>query len=208
VTTSQNQGGDGYHTSAPAHTPRTHPVQRRLLHVVALLYRWAESGWARSAVAAWGFAQSAIVPGPSDVLLIPLGLADPRRVFSLALWTTIGAFFGALVAYAIGALAFDSVGAPLLSLVGIGAAEIERFRATFAERGWLVVVLGALPLLSAKVISIAAGAFGLPIFPFAVAILVGRGARFFAEAAIIRFAGSKLVSWIERKVRRPLETIR
>lgn len=89
---------------------RRHPVQRWLLHLVAVLHRWAESGRVRSATATWGFAQSAIVPGPDCALLIPLGLADPKRVFSFALWTTVGSFFGALAACSIGVFAFDTLG--------------------------------------------------------------------------------------------------
>jgi membrane protein YqaA with SNARE-associated domain len=187
---------------------RLHPVRRWLIHVVAVLHRWAESGRVRSATATWGFAQSAIVPGPDWALLIPLGLADPKRVFLLALWTTIGSFFGALAAYSIGVFAFERVGIPLLSLVGIGTDSIQNAHEMFAEHALLVVLAGAMGLAPSKVISMTAGGFGVPLLPFAFVILVGRGARFFIVAAIIRFAGSRLVAWIERWVGRPLAALR
>jgi membrane protein YqaA with SNARE-associated domain len=201
-------GGDGSQGVPPPR--RRHPVQRRLLHLVAVLYRWAESGRARSATATWGFAQSAIVPGPDFALLIPLGLADPKRVFSFALWTTVGSFFGALAAYCIGVFAFDRVGIPLLSLVGIGTDSIQNARDMFAEHTLLVVLVGSMGLVPvpAKLMSMAAGGFGVLLLPFALVILVGRSARFFIIATIIRFAGSRLVAWIERRVGRPLATLR
>ena len=187
---------------------RRHPVQRWLLHVVAVLYRWAESGRARSATATWGFAQGSIVPGPDLALLIPLGLADPKRVFSFALWTTVGSFFGALAAYSIGVFAFENVGIPLLSLVGIGADNIQHAREMFAEHTLLVVLAGSIGLVPSKLMSITAGGFGVPLLPFALVFLAGRSARYFIVAAIIRFAGARLVRWIERRVGRPLATLR
>ena len=189
---------------------RRHPVRRWLIHVVAVLHRWAESGRVRSATATWGFAQSAIVPGPDFALLIPLGLADPKRVFSFALWTTVGSFFGALAAYSIGVFAFERFAIPLLSLVGIGTHSIQNAREMFAEHTLLVVLVGCMGLVPvpAKVMSMAAGGFGVPLLPFALVILVGRGARFFIMAAIIRFAGLRLVGWIERWVGRPLAMLR
>lgn len=187
---------------------RRHPVRQWLIHVVAVLHRWAELGRVRSATATWGFAQSSIVPGPDWALLIPLGLADPKRVFSFALWTTVGSFFGALAAYCIGVFAFDRVGIPLLSLVGIGTDSIQHAREMFAEHTLLVVLAGSLGLVPAKVMSITAGGFGVPLLPFALVFLVGRSARFLIIATIIRFAGARLVGWIERRVGRPLATLR
>lgn len=164
----------------------------------------------RNATATWGFAQSVIVPGPDFALLIPLGLADPKRVFSFALWTTVGSFFGALAAYSIGVFAFERFAIPLLSLVGVGTHSIQNAREMFAEHTLLVVLVGCMGLVPvpAKVMSMAAGGFGVPLLPFALVILVGRGARFFIVAAIIRFAGLRLVGWIERWVGRPLAMLR
>ena len=163
----------------------------------------------RSAAATWGFAQSSIVPGPDWALLIPLGLADPKRVFLLALWTTVGSFFGTLAAYSIGVFAFERFGIPLLSLVGIGADSIQNVREMFAEHALLVVLVDCMGLVPvpAKMISMAAGGFGVPLLPFALVILVGRSARFFIIAAVIRFAGLRLVGWIERWVGRPMPTL-
>jgi membrane protein YqaA with SNARE-associated domain len=189
---------------------RRHPVQRWLLHVVAVLHRWAESGRARSATAAWGFVQSSIIPGPPDALIIPLGLADPTRVFSFAFWTTVGSFFGALTVYFIGVFAFEKLGIPLFSLIGVGTNTVQHARELFTEHALLVVLVGSMGLLPvpANVMSVVSGGFGVPLFLFAPVYLVGRSARFFIVAVIILFAGSRLVVWIERRVGRPFATLR
>ena len=189
---------------------RRHPVRRWLLHVVAVLHRWAESGRARSATATWGFVQSSIIPGPPDALIIPLGLADPKRVFSFAFWTTVGSFFGALTVFSIGVFAFEKFGIPLFSLIGVGTNTIQHAREMFAEHALLVVLVGSMGLLPvpANVMSIASGGFGVPLFSFVPVFLIGRTTRYFIVAVIIRFAGSKLVGWIERRVGRPFATLR
>lgn len=140
-------------------------------------------------------------------MLIPLGLADPKRVFSFALWTTVGSFFGALAAYSIGVFAFDRVAIPLLSLVGIGADSIRQAREMFAEHTLLVVLAGAMGLFPQKVMSMSAGGFGVAFLPFALIFLVGRSTRYLIIAIVIRYAGTKLVAWIERLVGRPFATI-
>jgi membrane protein YqaA with SNARE-associated domain len=188
---------------------RRHPVQRWLLHVVAVLHRWAESGRARSASATWGFVQTSIIAGPPDALIIPLGLADPKRVFSFAFWTTVGSFFGALTVFSIGVFAFEKFGIPLFSLIGVGTDAIQHAREMFAEHALLVVLVGSLGLgVPANVMSIASGGFGVPLFLFAPVFLFGRSTHYFVVAVIIRFAGSRLVSWIERRTGRPFATLR
>jgi membrane protein YqaA with SNARE-associated domain len=188
---------------------RRHPVQRWLLHLVAVLHRWAESGRARSASATWGLVQTSIIAGPPDALIIPLGLADPKRVFSFAFWTTVGSFFGALAVFSIGVFAFEKFGIPLISLIGVGSDTIQHAREMFAEHALLVVLVGSLGLgVPANVMSIASGGFGVPLFLFAPVFLFGRSTHYFVVALIIRFAGSRLVSWIERRTGRPFATLR
>ncbi len=194
------------HTTPPIDSSTTSPQPvrgwRRFLDVYYAFHRWAESGWSRSAVAGWGVLQGSVVPGPSDALLIPLGLADAKRVFSLALWATIGSVIGAHLAYLLGAHAFDSFAEPLLTWFGVSEARLASSRALFERRGWVLVALSATSPLSAKMICTAAGAFGVPFPEFTIAITVGRGVRFFAIATLLRFAGPWVQRWLVKKAGR------
>ena len=179
----------------------------RFFRLVALLHRWAESGWAGPASGTWTFAQSSVVPGPSDLLLIPLGLSDPPRVFRLAGWSIIGSTLGALVAFAIGALAFESA-QPVLGWLGVSTAELAGSRALFEEYGWMFVFLSTVTPVSTKIMCIAAGALGVPLPHFFFAILLGRATRFLAIALLVRFAGERLVARLERRAGQPIESWR
>lgn len=183
-------------STEPPEQRRASAPARAIARVLAVLNRWAESGWSGAAAAAWALLQSSVLPGPSDTVLIPLGLADPRKALSLAFWTIVGSTIGALIAYWIGAAAYDSVGLPLLTWLGVGHDQLARIEAMFAQRGWIVVALASLPGLSSKAAAIIAGAFGMPVGQFLIITLTVRGGRFLAEGIVLRFAGG----WVKQKV--------
>jgi membrane protein YqaA with SNARE-associated domain len=174
-------------------------MRRYLTRLLALLHRWAESGWAGPATGLWAFLQGSVVPGPSEALLVPLGLADPPRVLPLAAWASVGATVGGAVAYVIGATALDSVAVPMAGWFGMSAADFEARRALFEQRGWLVVLFSTLSPLPTKFVCMAAGAFGVPPFAFILALGAGRTLRFAAVSLVIRFAGERWVARLERR---------
>jgi len=167
------------------------PVFRR---VYGALHRWAESGWSGHAVATWSLFQGSLVPGPSDVLLAPLAIADPPRAYRLAAWATAGAFVGGCIAYVIGAAAFDTLGVQLLDLVGVSPATVEARRGAFERHGWALVALSTVTPLPTKIVCLGAGAFGVPPLAFAIALALGRGARFMVVAAMCRVAGARIAA--------------
>ena len=171
-----------------------------LLRLIAALHRWAESGWAGVATATWELLQSSILPGPSGVVFAPLAIADPPRAPRLAVWGLAGAIAGGCIAYAIGAHAFDSLGRPMLSALGVGEARIAASEAAFARHGWWLVFLSTITPLSTKLTCVAAGAFGLPVIQFLPALLVGRAIRFAVLTILLRFAGDQLAERLSRRM--------
>ena len=182
-------------------------LRRWFVHLFAMFHRWAESGWAGGAVGTWGLLQGSVVPGPSDALLVPFGLSDPRRAFRLAAWAVVGATLGGLVAYAIGLFAFDDIGRPLLGLVGVSEATLEKSRGMFERQGWMLVALSAISPLPTKAVCLAAGSFGVPAWQFAAGLVAGRATRFLVLATVIRFAGERLTARLERKFGRRIEEL-
>jgi membrane protein YqaA with SNARE-associated domain len=166
--------------------------------VLAKLHQWAESGWAGPATAGWTYAQGAALPGPADALLVPFGLADPRRVYRLALWALAGSTLGGITAYLAGAFAFQEVVAPVLGIFGIDPSELASFRTMFARHGWMLVVVSSVSPFPSKLVSVSAGAFGIPFPVFALALGLGRAVRFFTIAVLIHLAGERIERWWRR----------
>lgn len=183
--------------TAPA--PGATAARRGIVGLLARLHDWAESGWAGSAVGTWGLLQGSFVPGPADALLLPLGISDPPRAPRLAVWAFAGSFAGGIIAYLVGRDAFEAIGRPVLSLIGVSAANLEASRALFERRGAALVLLSAVSPLSTKAVCLAAGAFGVPLVPFLGALAAGRGARFTVVGAALRFAGGRLERWIRSR---------
>lgn len=173
-------------------------TRRWFIHTLARLHRWAEAGWAPHAVALWGAMQGSIFPGPADALLVPLGIADPPRVGRLALAALAGTTVGGLIAYAIGVFAFEEVGLPLLHLFGIEDSTIASSERLFDRRGWFIVATAAVTPIPMKLVCIASGAFGVPVLPFTLALVGGRGLRFAIIALGIRLAGERVNRWAAR----------
>src|SRR5919108_4499614 len=173
-------------------------LRGRACRVLAKLHHWAESGWAGPATAGWTYAQGAALPGPADALLVPFGLADPRRVYRLALWALMGSTLGGITAYLAGAFAFQELVAPALRLFGVDPAELVAVRALVLRYGWMFVVVSSVSPFPSKLVSVSAGAFGIPFPLFALALGLGRAARFLTIAVLIHLAGERIARWWRR----------
>jgi membrane protein YqaA with SNARE-associated domain len=195
-------------SSAPASRARSgERLSGGAVRLLAYLHRLAEAGWAATAVGTWAFLQASFVPGPVDGVLVPLGLADPRRAWRFAWSALAGATLGALVAYTIGTAAFESIGRVVLGWVGVSTPEVETFRTLFKEKGLWLVLLSTVTPLSGKLVAIAAGAFGIPVLPFVATSVIGRGFRFGVVAAVVRYFGDRVERYIERRYGKTLDEL-
>ncbi|MFA9461633.1 YqaA family protein [Thiohalorhabdus sp. Cl-TMA] len=143
------------------------------------------------------FAESSVFPVPPDVLMAPMALARPRKAWYFAALTTVTSVLGGLVGYLIGALLYQAVAEPLLAFYG-AREEYARVVEWFgAYGGWAVFLAGLTPI-PYKVFTIGAGSLQMPLLPFVVGSLAGRGLRFFVLAGIIRVGGERLYQQVER----------
>ena len=170
-------------------------IRSRVPGVLARLHRWAESGWGSAATGTWGFLQGSLVPGPSEAMLIPLGLSDPPRAPRLALWAALGATVGGALAYVVGASALELLRVPL-DAIGISASVLERERSRFDQWGWWLIFASTMSPLSTKIVCIAAGAFGYPFAPFLAAIGIGRTLRFLGVGVGLLLFGERISAWL------------
>jgi len=145
-------------------------------------------------------AESSFFPIPPDVMLLPMCLAQPNRVWRLAGITTIGSVLGGVIGYAIGAYAFGFI-EPVLADSGYMNSYLHAVR-WFEEWGfWAIFVAGFSPI-PYKVFTIAGGAMGMALLPFVVASFIGRGARFYLLALLIRVFGDTADSLVRKHMDR------
>lgn len=160
--------------------------------------QWAGHRHAARYLAGLSFAEATFFPVPPDVMLAPMVLARRDRAWSLALLTTVASVVGALAGYLIGWLALELV-FPLLERLG----QVDAYEAAvdaFQRYGvWFVIVVGFTPI-PFKLITIAAGALVMPFPAFVLACLIGRGARFYLVAGLIRLGGERFAAGLRNRV--------
>jgi membrane protein YqaA with SNARE-associated domain len=132
-------------------------------------------------------------------MLIPMSLARPSRAFYYATICTITSVAGGIVGYLIGALLYDSVGAWVIELYGLGH-KVETFRESYREYGaWIILIKGLTPI-PYKVVTITAGFSAYNIWLFILFSVITRGARFFVFAFLMYRYGAKAREIIEKRL--------
>lgn len=167
---------------------------RRLYEWILALSGKPSAPWALGAVA---FAESSFFPVPPDVMLVPMAVSRPDRVWFYATITTVASVLGGLVGYAIGALLFDSLGQWLIKLYGLQSSAAT-FQDSYAAYGHWVILLKGLTPIPYKLVTITSGFAHYSLFWFTVLSVVTRGARFFLLAALLGRYGVQIRGVLDR----------
>ncbi len=146
----------------------------------------------------WGlilvsFADSSFFPIPPDVLLIPMSIANPDSALLYALYTTVASVIGALFGWWIG----KKLGRPILVYL-FKEERIQKVEDYFNKFGPMAILIAGLTPIPYKIFTIFAGVSGIRIRVLVIWSIIGRGFRFFLEAAIIMALGEKAKPFIEQ----------
>lgn len=166
------------------------------------MYEWvmrlAASRHAPASLAAISFAESSFFPIPPDVMLAPMVLARREKAFLYAGVCTIASVLGGLLGYAIGVW-LEPLGQTILKIFGHPEGQAE-FQKWFDQWGlWVILIKGATPI-PYKLVTITAGLARFDLFTFIWASVLTRGFRFFAVAAILKYAGPAMLKEFERRL--------
>lgn len=171
--------------------------------MIQRLYDWtlslAEHRHALWVLALVSFLESSMFPIPPDIIMIPMIIARPNRAFVIAAVALVSSVLGGLLGYAIGALAYDTLGAPILEALGKGD-SMEEFATKFNDLGfWAVLAAGITPF-PYKVITIMSGWTGMPLVTFITTSILARGLRFFLVALLLYKYGAPVRDFIEKRL--------
>lgn len=150
----------------------------------------AEHPKAPAILSVLSFAESSFFPIPPDVMLAPMSLRLPSRALWFAFLTTIFSVLGGLAGYAIGYFAFDLISDWLQTTNYWN--NYLRARTWFDEWGvWIIFIAGFSPI-PYKLFTVTAGVMLQPLLPFVLASFVGRGARFYLVAGLLKYLGPRV----------------
>ena len=167
-----------------------------------LALRWAKHPWASRYLAGLSFAESVIFPVPPDVMLAPMSLSRPDKAWHFAMLTTLASILGGIAGYFLGYLAFENWLQPFIESAGY-THKLETAIGWFEQYGvWVVFIAGFSPI-PYKIFTISAGFLQMAFLPFLIASAVGRGARFYLVAGLMRWGGARM----EQELRKYVEVI-
>lgn len=201
---------------------------RQLKRLYAWVVGWADTRFGTPALFVLSFTEASFFPIPPDPLLVALCLGNRRRALWYGLVCTVASVLGGILGWLIGMALFhvvaDAIGALGAGAAWFGTPE-SALALTEAERAALPAAGGltfypdghfyavkqqfdsnaflayfgaALTPIPFKVFTIAGGLFEVSLPLLIAGSLVGRGARFFALAGLIRLFGDHARRLIER----------
>lgn len=162
------------------------------------LHRVVHRRYALPALFGYSFLEGAILPIPIEAVIVPFMQLRRDILWLIPAIALAGFFASSILGFAIGALFYEQLGAPLIAWMGWQDQfqSVEQFLQQWGF--WAVVALGFTPLPT-QILMIGAGAFGVPTLSFAVAVLLARGTRNFGVAALVYFFGDKVVHWFHQR---------
>lgn len=120
------------------------------------------------------------LPIINDILVIRLSIQNPAAMPYYATMATLGSLAGCVLLYFVA-----RKGGEVMFRKRVGP-RAARIRAWVQRNGFLSIVVPAIlpPPMPFKAFVLAAGVFQMPMRVFVIALLVGRGLRYFAEGIL------------------------
>ena len=165
------------------------------------LYNWVIH-WAEKPQALWALSgisaiEAIFFPLPADPLLIAMGAAKPRKSFQYATVITLSSVAGALLGYLIGYMFWEASQDFFFQSV-FSQETFETVKNHFNDNAFMAIFIASFTPIPFKVFTLAAGAVSLPLLPFTLSALLGRGLRFFIIATLLFFFGETIRHFIEK----------
>ncbi|HXP01723.1 MAG TPA: DedA family protein [Luteibacter sp.] len=167
---------------------------------------WARHRHAVRYLAGLSFVEAFIFPVMPEIMLAPMMLAEPRKAFRFANWSLLFSLLGSLVGYSLGHFAFEAL-KPLLDSMHLlapiqkGVANLQQDMQAHSLGLYIVLAMAALqPVVPMKFVTWASGIVGVPVLPFLVCMLIGRGKRVWLLALLVRLFGERAEQMLRKHI--------
>lgn len=167
---------------------------------------WARHRHAVRYLAGLSFVEAFIFPIMPEVMLAPMMLAEPRKAFRYANWSLLFSLMGSLVGYALGHFAFEAL-KPLLDSMHLlapimkGVEDLHNKMQSHTLGLYVLLLMAAVqPVVPMKFVTWASGIVGVPVVPFLLCVLVGRGKRVWLLALLVRLFGERAEQMLRKHI--------
>ena len=155
---------------------------------------WISSPYTQVIYFALSFSESSFFIIPPEVMLIPLGLANPDMSLWYGVLATIASVFGATFGYWIG----KKGGRPVLRKL-FSEKKVETVKTLFQKYDTKAIFISAFTPIPFKIFTISAGVFDLNFKNFLFTSLVGRGTRYMLLSVLMLLFGDSIRYFLEHQ---------
>ena len=159
---------------------------------------WAQRPNALKYLYGLSVAESVIFPVPPEALMIPICTMQAKSALRIAFWVTVCSVIGGLIGYAVGYFLFNEI-EPWIKTAGYYTAYSQSVELFDKWGAWIILVAAFSPI-PYKLFTISAGVLTQSLPIFILASLIGRGGRFFLVALLLRYAGPKIMPYLEQRI--------
>jgi len=144
------------------------------------------------------FTEASFFIVPPDVMLAPMCLAQPKKIWRLTLIAIVGSVLGGALGYFIGLFGFNFV-QPYIEQYGYQS-HYDLALQWFDDWGFWAIFIAAVTPIPYKIFTIAAGVLMMNFPLFLIASFLGRGLRLFGVACFVKFFGDRVDLLIQRYI--------
>jgi membrane protein YqaA with SNARE-associated domain len=167
---------------------------------------WARHRHAVRYLAGLSFVEAFIFPVMPEIMLAPMMLAEPRKAFRFANWSLLFSLLGSLVGYSLGHFAYEALkpfleSLHLLAPIQKGVASLQEDMQAHSFGLYIVLAMAALqPVVPMKFVTWASGIVGVPVLPFLICMMIGRGKRVWLLALLVRLFGERAEQMLRKHI--------
>jgi membrane protein YqaA with SNARE-associated domain len=175
----------------------------KAIHVWSL--HWVNTKWGAWALFICAFADASFLPMPTPIFFLTLTLLNISKAYRYALLGTLGVFLGSLTGYAAGHFTWLNANGDFTGFAQFMFNTVPGFTATiynniyvqFEKWDFWILFLASFMPVPFNGFSILSGIFGINIYMFCIAIIIGQGLRYYLLALLIVKLGPKVKKMFE-----------
>jgi membrane protein YqaA with SNARE-associated domain len=137
------------------------------------------------------------LPEVNDILLMTFSISNPGGMVTYATLTTLGSLIGCSLLYTVGRKGGEAF---LRRTPRMTDDKFVRMQTWYRRHGVLAIIIPSLlpPPTPFKIFVLSAGAFGISWPKFIVAVVIGRGIRYFSEGILAVIYGPAAIEFVRQ----------
>ena len=134
---------------------------------------------------------------PPDVLLIVMGASQPRKALIYAHWCTIFSVLGSLFGYLLGFLFWAILKDYFFEYI-LTQEQFQTVQSLFQANTFTAILLAAFTPIPFKVFTVTGGVLQVPLLPFLLGTIIGRGLRYYILGGLFFVFGDHIKVYVEK----------